>query len=50
MYPYPIIQEYLGEGDVYDVVLLYNSKNELRASFIQKQVRKYPLETGPSSV
>lgn len=50
MYPYPIIQEYLGEGDVYDVVLLYNSKSELRASFIQKQVRKYPLETGPSSV
>lgn len=49
-YPYPIIQEYLGEGDVYDVVLLYNSKSELRASFIQKQVRKYPFVTGPSSV
>lgn len=49
-YPFPVIQEYIGEGTVYDVVLLYNSQNELRASFIQKHVRKYPLETGPSSV
>lgn len=49
-YKNPIIQEFLGDGDVYDVVLLYNAKNELRASFIQKHVRKYPLETGPSSV
>ncbi|KUO64419.1 MAG: hypothetical protein APF84_10625 [Gracilibacter sp. BRH_c7a] len=49
-YPYPIIQEHLGEGDVYDVVLLYNSRSELRASFIQKHVRKYPLVTGPSTV
>lgn len=49
-YPYPVIQEHLGEGDVYDVVLLYNSHNQLRASFIQKHVRKYPLVTGPSTV
>lgn len=49
-YPYPVIQEHLGEGDVYDVVLLYNSHNELRASFIQRHVRKYPLVTGPSTV
>ena len=49
-YPFPVIQEHIGEGTVYDVVLLYNSENELRASFIQKQVRKYPFETGPSSV
>jgi len=49
-FPHPIIQEFIGEVDVYDVVLLYNSKNELRASFIQKHVRKYPLENGPSSV
>jgi len=49
-YPYPVIQEHLGEGDVYDVVLLYNSHNELRASFIQKHVRKYPMVTGPSTV
>lgn len=49
-YPYPVIQEHLGEGDVYDVVLLYNSQNELRASFIQKHVRKYPFVTGPSTV
>jgi len=49
-YPFPIIQENLGEGDVYDVVLLYNSRSELRASFIQRHVRKYPLITGPSTV
>lgn len=49
-YPYPVIQEHLGEGDVYDVVLLYNSYNELRASFVQRHVRKYPLVTGPSTV
>ena len=49
-YPYPVIQEHLGEGEVYDVVLLFNSSNELRASFVQRHVRKYPLVTGPSTV
>lgn len=49
-YPYPIIQEHLGQGDIYEVVLLYNQKSELRASFIQKHIRKFPLEYGPSAV
>lgn len=49
-YPNPVIQEHLGEGEVYDVVLLYNSLSELRASFVQRHVRKYPLVTGPSTV
>ncbi len=49
-YPHPVIQEYIGDGEMYDVVLLYNSKSQLRAHYIQKQVRKFPLITGPSSV
>ncbi|RNC62984.1 MAG: D-alanine--D-alanine ligase [Candidatus Dichloromethanomonas elyunquensis] len=49
-YPFPVIQEHLGEGEIYEVALLYNSHHELRASFIQKHVRKFPLITGPSIV
>ena len=49
-YPFPIIQEHLGIGDVYDVALLYNQKSELKASFIMKHVRIFPLEFGPSTV
>jgi predicted ATP-grasp superfamily ATP-dependent carboligase len=49
-YPFPIIQEHLGKGDVYDVSLLYNQKSELKASFIMKHVRLFPLELGVSTV
>ena len=49
-YPFPLIQEYLGRGDKYDVCLLFDRKSELKASFVQKEIRCFPLEKGPSTV
>ncbi len=49
-YPLPIVQEYIGTGDRYDVCLLYNEKSELKASFVQKELRHFPLVHGPSTL
>jgi predicted ATP-grasp superfamily ATP-dependent carboligase len=49
-YPNPIIQERIPPGTKYDVCLCYNSKHEMVASFVQKQIRNYPIERGPSTV
>ncbi len=49
-YPWPIIQEYLESGEKYDVCLLFNQASQLRASFVQKEIRLFPLEHGPSTV
>lgn len=49
-YPNPIIQEAVPFGPKYDVCLLYGPDHTLKAHFIQKQLRNYPLERGPSTV
>jgi predicted ATP-grasp superfamily ATP-dependent carboligase len=50
-YPFPIIQEYLSkEGDVYGVGMLLNVKSEVRASFVYKRLRSYPVSGGPSTL
>lgn len=49
-YPQPMIQEYIPIGQRYDVCLLFNKQNELRRSFVQREVRHFPLEIGPSTV
>jgi predicted ATP-grasp superfamily ATP-dependent carboligase len=49
-YPYPIIQEYIGIGDRYDVCLLFDSESKLKASFVQKELRHFPVDMGPSTV
>ncbi len=49
-YPWPILQEYIPQGDKYDVCLLYNARTELRAAFAQREVRFFPSERGPSTV
>lgn len=50
LYPSPIIQEYISPGDRYDVCLLYDGQHRLKASFVQKELRHFPLEMGPSTV
>lgn len=50
LYEKPIIQEYIGSGDRYDVCLLYDMEGNLKASFIQKELRHFPVEMGPSTV
>lgn len=48
-YPRPMLQEYIPAGDRFDVCLLYNRAGELRASFVQKELRHYPVDIGPST-
>ncbi|MDF2558043.1 MAG: D-aspartate ligase [Bacillales bacterium] len=46
----PMIQEFIPLGDRYDVCLIYNRNNEVKASFVQREVRHFPIEMGPSTV
>jgi len=48
-YPLPLIQAYVAPGDRYDVCLLYDAAGRLTASFVQKELRHYPIERGPST-
>ena len=50
LYPQPMLQEYIPAGERFDVCLLYNAAGELRASFVQREVRHYPADIGPSTV
>jgi len=47
---YPIIQECIGLGTRYDVCLLFDKNNKLKASFTQKELRHFPVEMGPSTL
>lgn len=49
-FPNPIIQEYIQGAEVYEIGMLYNSGNRLKAHFIQRHLRRFPLEKGPSVV
>jgi predicted ATP-grasp superfamily ATP-dependent carboligase len=49
-YPFPLLQGFIRPGDKYDVCLLFNSNSELRASFVQKEIRHFPPDSGPSTV
>ncbi|WP_274364176.1 ATP-grasp domain-containing protein [Paenibacillus thermotolerans] len=49
-YPFPLLQQYIPAGERYDVCLLYDAAGELRAHFVQKELRHFPLEIGPSTV
>ena len=42
LHPYPVVQEYIAISSKTDVCLMYNKKGELKASFIQKELRNYP--------
>lgn len=48
-YPLPLIQAYVAPGDRYDVCLLYDAEGRLAASFVQKELRHFPVERGPST-
>ncbi|MBL0385575.1 ATP-grasp domain-containing protein [Tumebacillus sp. ITR2] len=49
-YPNPLLQEYIPFGPKFDICLLYDSIHRLTGSFVQKQIRNYPIERGPSTV
>lgn len=49
-YPYPLIQEFIPPGERFDVCLLYDNEGELKASFVQKELRHFPIDRGPSTM
>lgn len=49
-YPDPMIQECIPLGDRYDVCLLYDQTHKVTASFVQKEIRHFPIKMGPSTV
>ena len=49
-YPDMLIQECIPLGDRYDVCLLYDANHEVKASFVQKEIRHFPVQMGPSTV
>lgn len=49
-YESPVIQEYLGQGERVDVCLLFDCNSNIKASFVQKEIRHFPIPYGPSTV
>jgi len=49
-FQFPLIQEYISPGPRFDVCLLFNNRSQLRASFVQEELRHFPLDRGPSTV
>jgi len=50
-YPFPFVQEYIPDGEgTYGVGLLLNFNSEIRASFVYKRLRCYPVSGGPSTL
>ena len=49
-YPAPVIQEYIGNGERFDVCFIYDRKGKLKGSFVQKELRHFPIDMGPSTV
>lgn len=45
-----LIQEFIPLGDRYGVCLLYDSNHKVQASFVQKEVRHFPIAMGPSTI
>lgn len=50
VYPYPMIQRYIPPAAKYSVCLLFDKSSNLKASFIQKQLRHYPVDMGTSVI
>ncbi len=49
-HPFPMVQEYIPYGGAYGVSALLNSSGEVRASFVHKRLREYPVKGGPSTL
>ncbi len=49
-YSFPLVQKYVRFKEKYDVCLMYDNKSRLKASFVQREIRHYPKEVGPSTV
>ncbi len=51
IYPFPLIQESIPqEGEAFGVSALFNKDSQLRAVFVHKRLREYPVTGGPSTL
>lgn len=49
-YPFPLVQEYVNPGERLTVCLLFNRSSRVRAFFVYRYLRSFPVEMGPSVV
>ncbi len=49
-YPFPLIQRFISGSEIYGVGALLNFQSQLRASFVYKRIRSYPVQGGPSTL
>lgn len=50
-YPFPLIQEYIPQGgDAFGVSCLFDKNIKLKAAFVHKRLREYPVTGGPSTL
>jgi len=51
VFPRPLVQERLPPGgEAYGVSCLFNARGALRAAFVHRRLREYPLRGGPSTL
>ncbi len=50
-YPFPLIQEYIPDGGgTFGLSALFDEKSNVKAAFIHKKLRMYPVQGGPSTL
>jgi predicted ATP-grasp superfamily ATP-dependent carboligase len=49
-YSFPIIQDFIAFGDKYSVNMLFDKQYNLKAAYVQKYLRTFPVKTGPSTL
>ena len=51
VYKYPLVQEYIPPGgDAYGVSVLLDKSSEVKALFVHRRLREYPVTGGPSTL
>lgn len=50
-YPYPLIQEYIPDGGgTFGISALFDESSNVKAAFVHKKLRMYPVQGGPSTL
>ncbi len=50
-YPFPLIQEYIPDGGgTFGVSALFDESSHVKAAFVHKKLRMYPVQGGPSTL
>ncbi len=50
-YPFPLVQEYIPDGGgTFGVSALFDERSNVKAAFVHKKLRMYPVQGGPSTL